>query len=97
MTTAKMDWSDFYLICFAVGFCFSFFLSSSVARALAACTCRIFTVTRGECMCLLPPLPRVMLRRLARRTRPQWGILPRLTPQRHKAAGAVCRLLTSLR
>ena len=25
MTTAKMDWSDFYLICFAVGFCFSFF------------------------------------------------------------------------
>lgn len=25
MTSAKMDWSDFYLICFAVGFCFSFF------------------------------------------------------------------------
>ena len=25
MTAAKMDWSDFYLICFAIGFCFSFF------------------------------------------------------------------------
>jgi membrane protein implicated in regulation of membrane protease activity len=25
MTSAKLDWSDFYLICFAVGFCFSFF------------------------------------------------------------------------
>ena len=25
MTTTQMDWSDFYLICFAVGFCFSFF------------------------------------------------------------------------
>ena len=25
MTAAKLDWSDFYLICFAVGFCFSFF------------------------------------------------------------------------
>jgi hypothetical protein len=25
MTSAKIDWSDFYLICFAVGFCFSFF------------------------------------------------------------------------
>jgi hypothetical protein len=25
MTTAGFDWSDFYLICFAVGFCFSFF------------------------------------------------------------------------
>ncbi len=25
MTGAKLDWSDFYLICFAVGFCFSFF------------------------------------------------------------------------
>jgi hypothetical protein len=25
MTTARLDWSDFYLICFAVGFCFSFF------------------------------------------------------------------------
>ena len=24
-TAAKLDWSDFYLICFAVGFCFSFF------------------------------------------------------------------------
>lgn len=25
MTSARIDWSDFYLICFAVGFCFSFF------------------------------------------------------------------------
>jgi hypothetical protein len=25
MTPTKVDWSDFYLICFAVGFCFSFF------------------------------------------------------------------------
>jgi hypothetical protein len=25
MTAMKLDWSDFYLICFAVGFCFSFF------------------------------------------------------------------------
>jgi len=25
MTTTRLDWSDFYLICFAVGFCFSFF------------------------------------------------------------------------
>jgi hypothetical protein len=25
MTPARLDWSDFYLICFAVGFCFSFF------------------------------------------------------------------------
>jgi len=25
MTPIKLDWSDFYLICFAVGFCFSFF------------------------------------------------------------------------
>jgi hypothetical protein len=25
MTAAKLDWSDSYLICFAVGFCFSFF------------------------------------------------------------------------
>ena len=25
MTAAKLDWSDFYLICFAIGFCFSFF------------------------------------------------------------------------
>ena len=25
MTTTQMDWSDFYLICFAAGFCFSFF------------------------------------------------------------------------
>ena len=25
MTSTKLDWSDFYLICFAVGFCFSFF------------------------------------------------------------------------
>jgi hypothetical protein len=25
MTTMRLDWSDFYLICFAVGFCFSFF------------------------------------------------------------------------
>jgi len=25
MTPMKLDWSDFYLICFAVGFCFSFF------------------------------------------------------------------------
>jgi hypothetical protein len=25
MTSARLDWSDFYLICFAVGFCFSFF------------------------------------------------------------------------
>jgi hypothetical protein len=25
MTATKLDWSDFYLICFAVGFCFSFF------------------------------------------------------------------------
>jgi hypothetical protein len=25
MTSAKIDWSDFYLICFAAGFCFSFF------------------------------------------------------------------------
>jgi hypothetical protein len=25
MTSIKLDWSDFYLICFAVGFCFSFF------------------------------------------------------------------------
>ena len=25
MTGTKLDWSDFYLICFAVGFCFSFF------------------------------------------------------------------------
>jgi hypothetical protein len=25
MTSAGFDWSDFYLICFAVGFCFSFF------------------------------------------------------------------------
>ncbi len=28
-----------------------------------------------------------MLRRLARRTRRQWGILPRLTPLQHKAVG----------
>ncbi len=26
MTSTRLDWSDFYLICFAVGFCFSFFL-----------------------------------------------------------------------
>ncbi|MGA9977182.1 MAG: NfeD family protein [Candidatus Sulfotelmatobacter sp.] len=25
MTSAKLDWSDFYLICFAAGFCLSFF------------------------------------------------------------------------
>ena len=25
MTPIQLDWSDFYLICFAVGFCFSFF------------------------------------------------------------------------
>jgi hypothetical protein len=25
VTSIKLDWSDFYLICFAVGFCFSFF------------------------------------------------------------------------
>jgi len=25
MTPTRLDWSDFYLICFAVGFCFSFF------------------------------------------------------------------------
>ncbi|MFZ0863659.1 MAG: hypothetical protein WB781_11480 [Candidatus Sulfotelmatobacter sp.] len=25
MTSARFEWSDFYLICFAVGFCFSFF------------------------------------------------------------------------
>ncbi len=25
MTSTSFDWSDFYLICFAVGFCFSFF------------------------------------------------------------------------
>jgi hypothetical protein len=25
MTTMRLDWSDFYLICFAIGFCFSFF------------------------------------------------------------------------
>src|ERR1700733_14874922 len=25
MTSSGFDWSDFYLICFAVGFCFSFF------------------------------------------------------------------------
>jgi hypothetical protein len=25
MTATRLDWSDFYLICFAVGFCFSFF------------------------------------------------------------------------
>jgi hypothetical protein len=25
MTPTRFDWSDFYLICFAVGFCFSFF------------------------------------------------------------------------
>src|SRR5271166_941747 len=25
MTAANIDWSDFYLICFAIGFCFSFF------------------------------------------------------------------------
>jgi hypothetical protein len=25
MTVARLDWSDFYLICFAIGFCFSFF------------------------------------------------------------------------
>lgn len=25
MTTTRIDWSDFYLICFAIGFCFSFF------------------------------------------------------------------------
>src|ERR1700688_1559540 len=25
MTGTQFDWSDFYLICFAVGFCFSFF------------------------------------------------------------------------
>ena len=25
MTSTQMDWSDFYLICFAAGFCFSFF------------------------------------------------------------------------
>jgi hypothetical protein len=25
MTLTRLDWSDFYLICFAVGFCFSFF------------------------------------------------------------------------
>src|SRR6202011_3844943 len=25
MTPSRFDWSDFYLICFAVGFCFSFF------------------------------------------------------------------------
>jgi membrane protein implicated in regulation of membrane protease activity len=25
MTWTRLDWSDFYLICFAIGFCFSFF------------------------------------------------------------------------
>jgi hypothetical protein len=25
MTLTRLDWSDFYLICFAIGFCFSFF------------------------------------------------------------------------
>ncbi len=25
MTSTRFDWSDFYLICFAIGFCFSFF------------------------------------------------------------------------
>jgi membrane protein implicated in regulation of membrane protease activity len=25
MTSAQIDWSDFYLVCFAAGFCFSFF------------------------------------------------------------------------
>ena len=25
MTSTQLDWSDFYLICFAIGFCFSFF------------------------------------------------------------------------
>ncbi len=25
MTSTQIDWSDFYLICFAAGFCFSFF------------------------------------------------------------------------
>src|ERR1700680_2700685 len=25
MTATRFDWADFYLICFAVGFCFSFF------------------------------------------------------------------------
>ncbi len=25
MTSTRLDWSDFYLICFAIGFCFSFF------------------------------------------------------------------------
>jgi hypothetical protein len=25
MTSTPLDWSDFYLICFAIGFCFSFF------------------------------------------------------------------------
>src|ERR1700680_5165120 len=25
MTATRFDWSDFYLICFAIGFCFSFF------------------------------------------------------------------------
>jgi hypothetical protein len=25
MTGTRLDWSDFYLICFAIGFCFSFF------------------------------------------------------------------------
>ena len=25
MTLTRFEWSDFYLICFAIGFCFSFF------------------------------------------------------------------------
>ncbi len=35
--THSMTWADFYLICFAVGFCFSFFsfVLGSRARALA--------------------------------------------------------------
>ena len=35
-----MTWSDFYLICFAVGFCFSFFSFVFGDRASASCICR---------------------------------------------------------
>jgi hypothetical protein len=41
-----MTWSDFYLICFAVGFCFSFFSFVFGDRASESCTCRISTVMR---------------------------------------------------
>ena len=40
-----MTWADFYLICFAVGFCLSFFRLYSEGRAPDGCIFRISTGT----------------------------------------------------